>query len=410
MLLQSDLRSRWKRCLEISNTSSLQRLRRSSMATSRVHVRPRADADVAYSQIRRATALESTWPPRAGSRRCRARATIGRNCWRPLFAGAGVERADRHDTAAILPRREPRTSKPAITPPPPTHTEQRATLPSGAQHHRRRRFWQPRQLLLSETTVGMTTTRAIRCCSTRRFRHNSTRALGGCGADRAYVRQVVRAPRPLGRRRSGASPKRREYAARVPPSNIMCHIASDQAFALVISGRAAEAVRLTGEILPLADRAGLHAGRAHLLMVHGVAKSSLGDPGGVHDLNTAARSSSDIPITAPLTCTETSQTRCADSGTCTALMQPTRPPLSGAAGWRTPAASSGSPSSRPVRPTTLLTGTLPTSCSDRCSVQTTTSPSARSRPSAAVSAFPRSNPRGDCRRCFARGVRGCRLQ
>ncbi len=84
-------------------------------------------------------------------------------------------------------------------------------------------------------------------------------------------------------RRSGA-----EYAARVPPSNIMCHIASDQAFAMVVSGRAAEAVALTGEILPLADRAGLHAGRAHLLMVHGIAKSSLGDPGGADDLNTAA--------------------------------------------------------------------------------------------------------------------------
>jgi tetratricopeptide (TPR) repeat protein len=84
-------------------------------------------------------------------------------------------------------------------------------------------------------------------------------------------------------RRNGA-----EYAARVPPSNIMCHIASDQAFAMVVSGRAAEAAALTGEVLPLADRAGLDAGRAHLLMVHGVAKSSLGDPGAVHDLNTAA--------------------------------------------------------------------------------------------------------------------------
>ena len=84
-------------------------------------------------------------------------------------------------------------------------------------------------------------------------------------------------------RRSGA-----EYAARVPPSNVMCHIASDQAFAMVVSGRAAEAAALTGEVLPLADRAGLHAGRAHLLITQGVAKSSLGDPGGVHDLNTAA--------------------------------------------------------------------------------------------------------------------------
>jgi tetratricopeptide (TPR) repeat protein len=84
-------------------------------------------------------------------------------------------------------------------------------------------------------------------------------------------------------RRSGA-----EYAARVPPSNVMCHIAADQAFSMVVSGRAAEAAALTHDVLPLADRAGLDAGRAHLLMVHGVAKSSLGDPGCVDDLNTAA--------------------------------------------------------------------------------------------------------------------------
>jgi class 3 adenylate cyclase/tetratricopeptide (TPR) repeat protein len=79
-----------------------------------------------------------------------------------------------------------------------------------------------------------------------------------------------------------------QYAARVPPSNVMCHIASDQAFAMTLSGRASGAVELAGSILPLADAAGLHAGRAHLLMTHGVALSALGDPQGVRDMRTAA--------------------------------------------------------------------------------------------------------------------------
>ena len=79
-----------------------------------------------------------------------------------------------------------------------------------------------------------------------------------------------------------------EYAARVPPSDVMCQIASDQALRLAVSGRAAEAFALTDRLIPIAAEANLAVGRALLLEWRGSARVMLGDPGGTTDMRMAA--------------------------------------------------------------------------------------------------------------------------
>ena len=79
-----------------------------------------------------------------------------------------------------------------------------------------------------------------------------------------------------------------EYAARVPPSEVMCRIAADQAFRLVVSGRAKEALDLATRMIPIAEEADLSVGRALLLQWRGYARVTLGDPDGIGDLRRAA--------------------------------------------------------------------------------------------------------------------------
>ena len=80
-----------------------------------------------------------------------------------------------------------------------------------------------------------------------------------------------------------------EYAARVPPSEEMCDIATDQTFRLVVSGQAKEALALTNQMIPIAKHAGLEVGQAMLLQWRGYARCALGDPHGVSDMEGAAR-------------------------------------------------------------------------------------------------------------------------
>ena len=79
-----------------------------------------------------------------------------------------------------------------------------------------------------------------------------------------------------------------DYAARVPPSEVMCQIASDQALRLAVSGRAREAFELTDQLIPIAEGADLPVGRALLLQWRGSARVMLGDPDGVEDMRRAA--------------------------------------------------------------------------------------------------------------------------
>ena len=82
--------------------------------------------------------------------------------------------------------------------------------------------------------------------------------------------------------------KAAEYAARVPPSDVMCHIASEQALRLAVSGRADEAFALTDRLIPIAARSNLPVGRALLLQWRGSARAMLGDLDGTIDMRMAA--------------------------------------------------------------------------------------------------------------------------
>ena len=79
-----------------------------------------------------------------------------------------------------------------------------------------------------------------------------------------------------------------EYAGRVAPTDTMCMIGYDQAFRLVVSGRAEDGLRLVNEMIPLAEHAGLEVGRALLLIWRGSARVELGDTDGVEDMRNAA--------------------------------------------------------------------------------------------------------------------------
>ena len=79
-----------------------------------------------------------------------------------------------------------------------------------------------------------------------------------------------------------------EYAARVPPGEVMCHVAATQAFDLIVSGSASEALTLTEQMLPIAEHAGIEVGRMLLLETRGLARGWLGDAGGLDDMLTAA--------------------------------------------------------------------------------------------------------------------------
>jgi hypothetical protein len=79
-----------------------------------------------------------------------------------------------------------------------------------------------------------------------------------------------------------------EYARRIPPSDVMCQIASDQALRLAVSGRARQAFELTDRLIPLATESNLPVGRALLLQWRGSARVMLGDPEGTIDMREAA--------------------------------------------------------------------------------------------------------------------------
>ncbi len=78
------------------------------------------------------------------------------------------------------------------------------------------------------------------------------------------------------------------YAARMPPSDTMCMIAYDQAFAMVTGGEPKQALTLVNQMIPLAEGAGLAVGRALLAAWRGQARLALGDAEGMHDARDAA--------------------------------------------------------------------------------------------------------------------------
>ena len=78
------------------------------------------------------------------------------------------------------------------------------------------------------------------------------------------------------------------YAARVPPGEAMCRIASDRAFNLIVSGHAREALDLVDRALAVAQPAGLEVGCALLLTWQGNARVMLGDVDGITDMQWAA--------------------------------------------------------------------------------------------------------------------------
>ena len=79
-----------------------------------------------------------------------------------------------------------------------------------------------------------------------------------------------------------------DYAARVPPGDAMCRIAADQAFDLIISGHADQALTLTSQLIPTANQVGLEVGGALLLMWQGYARVALSDAHGTRDMRSAA--------------------------------------------------------------------------------------------------------------------------
>ena len=79
-----------------------------------------------------------------------------------------------------------------------------------------------------------------------------------------------------------------EYAARCPPGDAMFQIAADQAFNLVTSGHAEEALALANQMIPIADQAGLEVGGALLIAWRGYATVALGDANGLKDIRSAA--------------------------------------------------------------------------------------------------------------------------
>ena len=68
----------------------------------------------------------------------------------------------------------------------------------------------------------------------------------------------------------------------------MCRIAADQAFELIVSGHAKEALALANQMIPIADQAGLEVGGALLLQWRGYARVTLGDADGIGDMRSAA--------------------------------------------------------------------------------------------------------------------------
>jgi class 3 adenylate cyclase/tetratricopeptide (TPR) repeat protein len=78
------------------------------------------------------------------------------------------------------------------------------------------------------------------------------------------------------------------YAARMPPTETTCLIASNQATAMFDSGQPAKALTVVSEVIPLAEQAGLTVGRALLLVQRGRARVALGDADGIRDAEEAA--------------------------------------------------------------------------------------------------------------------------
>lgn len=79
-----------------------------------------------------------------------------------------------------------------------------------------------------------------------------------------------------------------QHAARVPPSDVTFLIAYDQAFRLITTGDGKAANRLTSEMIPLAEQAGVDVGKAMMMIFHGGTRAGLGDAGGVEEMREAA--------------------------------------------------------------------------------------------------------------------------
>ncbi len=79
-----------------------------------------------------------------------------------------------------------------------------------------------------------------------------------------------------------------EYASRIPPTEVMCDIAAQQAIRMAYSGNARGALELTATMVPLAEQADLAAGHAILLLGRGYARLELGDSDAIADVRTAA--------------------------------------------------------------------------------------------------------------------------
>jgi class 3 adenylate cyclase len=79
-----------------------------------------------------------------------------------------------------------------------------------------------------------------------------------------------------------------EYAARILPSDVMFQIAGDQAFRLLVSGQAEQALGLTTRMIPIAEQADLAVGQALLLQWRGYARIEVGNADGSGDLRNAA--------------------------------------------------------------------------------------------------------------------------
>ena len=83
------------------------------------------------------------------------------------------------------------------------------------------------------------------------------------------------------------------YASRIPYTPVVSLVAAYRAYFLLVAGRASEVIRVTDATMRRADDAGDSAGRAVLMMWHGDARLTGGDPEGINEMRDAARILSD---------------------------------------------------------------------------------------------------------------------
>ncbi len=85
-----------------------------------------------------------------------------------------------------------------------------------------------------------------------------------------------------------------EYATRMGYTPVASSIAARLAYRLSVSGRAAQGIQLTEDVLRQAEAAGDAIGRARLQLWHGDSRINTGDPAGIDDMREAAASLSDL--------------------------------------------------------------------------------------------------------------------